>query len=110
MTVCFTCYSLSLQNLMVRIEGNNLGTDGTRAFTIFLNEGDNHLISGVIDGTDYFKSIDVTIEEDDGTSNVHIRCCTFGIIKSVHTNALSFRTTTGSGNERPSDNIAGPNS
>ena len=48
---------------MVRVEGNDVGTDGTRSFTINIDEGDDYLLS---EGDDYFNSIDVTIEEDDG--------------------------------------------
>ena len=42
-----------------------MGTDGTRSFTIDINGGEDHLLS---EGTRYYNSIDVTIEEDDRKS------------------------------------------
>lgn len=55
-----------LQNLVLTINGNNVPTDGDIRFTITINAGDEYLLGGTVAGTEYYTTVDVTIEEDDG--------------------------------------------
>ena len=51
---------------MLTIEGNNEATDGSFSFTVTIGEGDDFLLGGSVNGTEYYTSVQVTIEEDDG--------------------------------------------
>ena len=52
---------------MVTIEGNSDATDGSFSFTIMINGDDDFLLGRTVDGTQYYTTVQVNIEEDDGT-------------------------------------------
>ena len=52
--------------MTVTIEGNNDATDGSFSFTVTINEDNDFLLGRTVDGTRYYTTVQVTIEEDDG--------------------------------------------
>lgn len=51
---------------MVAIEGNMVATDGNRKFTTSINNGTNYIAGGILGDIQYYKDLQITVEEDDG--------------------------------------------
>lgn len=59
-------FELSFQNLVVSIEGNMVATDGNRKFTASINNGTDYIAGGILGDIQYYKDLQITVEEDDG--------------------------------------------
>lgn len=55
---------------MIAVEGNTLATDGNRKFTLNIDNSTNYIVGGTLGDTQFYSSIQITIEEDDGMRHV----------------------------------------
>lgn len=55
---------------MIAVEGNTLATDGNRKFTLNIDNTTNYIVGGTLGDTQFYSSIQITIEEDDGMRHV----------------------------------------
>ena len=52
--------------MTVEIPGNEYPTDGTVRFNVSINDGNDFIAGGSINDTQFYNTVEITIEEDDG--------------------------------------------
>ena len=55
---------------MITIEGNMVATDGNKQFSITIDDRTNYVAGGILGGDQYYPTLQITVEEDDGKTAV----------------------------------------
>jgi hypothetical protein len=56
----------SFQSVVITIEGNTVATDGSTRLSIAVDDGTNYIAGGTLGEDQYYATLQVTVEEDDG--------------------------------------------
>ena len=51
---------------MITIEGNSVATDGNTLLSIAIDDGTNYIAGGALGEDQYYATLQITVEEDDG--------------------------------------------
>lgn len=63
-----------MQSIVITIEGNMMATDGNKQFSIAINDGTNYIAGGTLGEDQYYATLQITVEEDDGKTMVTCVC------------------------------------
>ena len=59
-----------MQSIVITVEGNMMATDGNKQFSISINNGTNYIAGGTLGEDQYYATLQITVEEDDGKTYI----------------------------------------
>lgn len=70
----YSIHEPSFQSVVITIEGNSMATDGNTLLSIAIDDGANYIAGGALGEDQYYDTLEVTVEEDDGKILSVITC------------------------------------